>query len=171
MKTTNSKILIALFATLSSLNAAELIAVSAVSETGGPEYGEMTYTSGDPVRKINISKTCDIRFATSSGQCRDRNVPTPQVLRSTVFVIIPGSQSNEAKCVPTLSDRVGHVGQCQSSDVSEQSPCGAVQVHRHPMARSLLSATPRQNPAKVLLARSSIRHLNRPPAPWTNLRL
>ena len=57
MKTITSKIFFALFALNCSLNANELVKVSAVSEAPGPEFHEMAYTNGESEQKINVSKT------------------------------------------------------------------------------------------------------------------
>ena len=57
MKPITSKILVAIFAITSSLNADELVEVAAVSEAPGPESREMTYTTGESEQIINVSKT------------------------------------------------------------------------------------------------------------------
>jgi hypothetical protein len=67
VKTNTSTILFALFATISSLNAAELIAVSAVSGTGGPEYIQIAWTGANEAQKFYMSKipiitTGDVQF-------------------------------------------------------------------------------------------------------------
>jgi preprotein translocase subunit SecD len=121
MKTSKSKILIALFATLSSLNAAELIAVSAVSETGGPEYSQMTYTSGDTEQKINISNTSII--ATN-------DVATVIIGEDPLVLIVELTPDGRNKMMKGTADMTGKRlaiivnGRIQAAPIVQQAPLG-----------------------------------------------
>ena len=121
MKTSKSKILIALFATLFSLNAAELIAVSAVSETGGPESSEMTYTSGDTEQKINISKTLIIAT---------KDVATVTIGEDPLVLIVELTPDGRNKMMKGTADMAGKRlaiivnGKIQAAPIVQQAPVG-----------------------------------------------
>jgi preprotein translocase subunit SecD len=121
MKPITSKILVALFAITSSLNADELVEVSAVSEAPGPESREMTYTNDESDQIINVSKTSIIAT---------EDVRSITIGEDPLVVIVDLTPDGKTKMMKGTADLAGKRlavlvnGRVQVVPVLQQAPLG-----------------------------------------------
>lgn len=123
MKTTTSQILVALFAILPTLNANELIKVSAVSEAGGAEYHEMSYANGESEETININKVPIIAT---------QDIASLSVGEDPLVVIVELTPDGRKKMMEGTTDMKGKRialivdGRIQVAPLLRQAPLGGV---------------------------------------------